>query len=143
MPDEDEAQVEEQLKTPEQTTTILPPSAPASTPPAPVISATCKSTRETKPSQKARDVQAAKASSATPKTKKKANKSPDEDSNYQWPDDGVFRGVHPNHKGSPTAALLADDEEDFVFHIEHDALITSAIQDNDSKSLTEALSRTD
>ena len=135
MPNKDENQVKEQLKTPKQTITILPPSAPkkpapALTPPAPVTSAT----------HKARDVQAAKANCATPKNKMKANKSPDEDSNYQWPDDGVFRGVHPDHKGSPTAVLLANDEEEFIFHIGHDALIASATQDNDPKLLAKALS---
>jgi transposase InsO family protein len=134
MPDEDEAQAEEQLKTPEQTTVSLPPSAPKKPAPAP---ATRKSMRETKPSQKARDVQAAKTSSTTPKTKPKTN--------HQWPDDGVFRGIHPDYQGSPSTALLADDEEEFVFHITHDALIASAIQDadGDPKSLTEALRRSD
>jgi hypothetical protein len=63
--------------------------------------------REIKLSQKARDIQAAKTSSATPKTKKK-NKSPGEDTN-QWPDDGVFRSIHPDNKGCPTAALVDDE----------------------------------
>ena len=133
MPDEDEAQVEEQLKTPEQTATPLPPSAPKK-PPAP---ATRRSTREPKPSQKAKDIQAAKTSSTTPKAKQKTT--------HQWPDDGVFRGIHPDYHSSPSTALLADDEEEFVFHITHDALIASAIQDadGDPKSLADALKRSD
>jgi hypothetical protein len=86
---------------------------------------------------------AAKTSNATPKTKKK--KSPGEDTNYQWPDDGVSRGIHPDYKGSPTATLLADDEEDFIFHVDHDMLIAFAIQDADSdpNSLAEAHSHSD
>ena len=65
MPDEDEAQVEEQLKNSEQTAIIiLPPSAPkdaapAPTPPPPATQATRKSTREIRLSQKAKDIQAA------------------------------------------------------------------------------------
>ncbi len=59
--------------------------------------------------------------------------------------DGVFWGVQPDSKGSPTATHLADDEEEFIFHIDHDTLIASAIQDADSdpKSLTEACSQPD
>ena len=99
MPDEDEAQAEEQLKTPEQTTITLPPGAPkkpalAPIPPAPAI----QTTRETKPPQKARDIQAAKTSGVTLKVKK--GKSLGEDTNYQWPDDGVFRGIHPDSRGT-------------------------------------------
>ena len=137
MPDEDEAQVEQQLKTPEQVTISLPPSAWEKPALAPVTQAMRKSMCETKPSLKAREVQAAKTSSTTPKTKKKSN---NKDSNYQWLNNGVFRGIHPDHQVSPTAALLAEDEEDFVFHIDHDMLIASAIQDinSDPKSLTEA-----
>jgi len=30
------------------------------------------------------------------------------------------------------AMLLADDEEDFIFHVDHDMLIASTIQDADS-----------
>jgi hypothetical protein len=39
--------------------------------------------------------------------------------------------------------LLADDEEEVIFHVTHDALIVSAIQDTDSdpKSLIEVLKR--
>ena len=135
MPDEDE---KEQLKTPEQTTTILPPAAPKKTtpapPPAPTTQATRKSTRISTPSQKAKDVQAAKASNAITKTKCKKKDQ----------DDEPFRGYHPNYKGN-TTAFLADDEEIFVFHTEHDTLTAPTTQDADCdpKSLIEARARSD
>ena len=46
---------------------------------------------------------------------------------------------------SRTAVILADDEEDFMFHINHDMLIVSAIQDtdNDPKLLIGVLSCSD
>jgi hypothetical protein len=40
------------------------------------------------------------------------------------------------------AALLAGDEEDFVFHVQHDSLIASAIQDIDSDPKTVIEART-
>ena len=133
MPDEDKAQAEEPK------TTSPPQSAPAPAPasPAPATQATHKSMCKIKPLQKAKDIQASKPSSTTPNSKKKTT--------YQWPDDGVFRGIHPDHQGSPLTALLADDKEEFVFHITHDTLITSAIQnaDSDPKSITEALKCSD
>lgn len=66
MPDEDEAQAQEQPKTPKPTAAPLPPSAPKKPAPAPVTQATRKSTRESKPSPKAKDIQAAKTSGTTP-----------------------------------------------------------------------------
>ena len=47
------------------------------------------------------------------------------------------------YKGSPTAVLVVDGGEDFIFHVDHDKLIASAIQDVDGnlKSLAEARSR--
>jgi hypothetical protein len=36
------------------------------------------------------------------KTKQRNAKAEEKD-NHQWPDDGVFRGIHPDYKGSPTA----------------------------------------
>jgi len=48
----------------------------------------------------------------------KTNMSPNEDSNYQWPDDKVVKGVHPDDKGNPTAVLLAQQmtKRSFISH---------------------------
>jgi hypothetical protein len=59
------------------------------------------------------------------------NKSHGKDMNHQWPDDGVSEGIPPNYKGSLMVMLLADNEEDFTFHVD-DMLIASTIQDADS-----------
>ncbi|KAI0280405.1 hypothetical protein BGY98DRAFT_932666 [Russula aff. rugulosa BPL654] len=98
MPDEDEAQAEGQFKTPEKTTITLPPSAPKETsagtvPPAPEIQTMCKSPREIKLSQKARDIQLQdKLSQAVRFPKRRRRNHP----------------AKTPTMGSPTAVLVAD-----------------------------------
>ena len=78
-------------------------------------------------------------------TPKKKNKNKTKSFNKDSPkfiNDRVFRGYHPDYRGNPSAALLADDEQALIFHVALDTLIASAMQEicSNPKTLKEVQS---